>query len=286
MSHGKKSKRKKHKKHTKLERTETDEHLNKRPPHVDITGRVEANFPPDLIEKYDAAGEKEEGWNHKIFVAEIVAAILLAASVAAVAWQGFLLRESNKVNHEALVSVQRPFIVFDKIQIQKTTVRLPSGDQRQWRIWISWLNSGTTPAPRTLHHFDLRVLPEEPTDKIFRGNPVDASFTVGYIGPKLTQESAGIYMPESFFLTDPNSTIFSAEKKFFWGWAAYIDVFSDTTLHLTEFCQQLVGVAVSPTANSPILVTKDCKHHNCTDEYCADFKDVINMVAETLKKPN
>jgi hypothetical protein len=110
MSHGKKSKRKKHKKHPDLERTETDEYVNKTPSHVDITGRVEANFPPDLIEKYDTASDKEEGWNRKIFVAQIIAAFLLAGSVAAVAWQGSLLRESNKTNREALESAQRPWV--------------------------------------------------------------------------------------------------------------------------------------------------------------------------------
>src|SRR5271155_1299360 len=97
MSHGKKSKRKKGQKQTALEHTEADKNMNKRPPQIDITGRVEADLPPYLVEKYDAAGDKEERWNRKIFAAEIVAAILLAASVGAVSWQGFLVREANHI---------------------------------------------------------------------------------------------------------------------------------------------------------------------------------------------
>jgi len=129
-------------KHPELERTETDEHLNKRPPHVDITGRVEANFPPDLIERYDAASEKEEGWNRKIFAAEIVAAILLAASVSAVAWQGFLLRESNRTNREALESAQRPWVGISG----NDSFRLQLVKGEPLKVVLISKNFGTAPA--------------------------------------------------------------------------------------------------------------------------------------------
>jgi len=142
MSHGKKSKRKKHKKHPDLQRTEADEYVNKRPPHVDITGRVEANFPPDLIEKYGVASDKEEGWNRKKFRAEIIAAILLAASVFAVAWQGFLLRESNKTNRQALESAQRPWVGISG----NDSFRLQLVKGEPLRVILISKNFGTAPA--------------------------------------------------------------------------------------------------------------------------------------------
>jgi hypothetical protein len=155
MSHGKKSKPKKYKKHLELERTEADQHMNKRPPHVDITGRVEANFPPSLVEKYDAAGEKEERWNRKIFSAEIVTAILLAASVAAVAWQGFLLRESNKTNREALESAQRPWVGISG----NDSFRLQLVKGEALKVVLIPKNFGTAPALKEISVNKMEEVP-------------------------------------------------------------------------------------------------------------------------------
>jgi hypothetical protein len=156
MSHGKKSKRKKHKKHP--EHTEIAEHLNKRPPHVDIAGRVEANFPPGLIEKYDTASDKEERWNHKKFAADIVAAILLAASVAAVAWQGFLLRESNKTNREALESAQRPWVGISG----NDSFRLQLVKGEPLKVVLISKNFGTAPALKESSVNKMEEVPPPP----------------------------------------------------------------------------------------------------------------------------
>jgi hypothetical protein len=103
-----------------------------------------------------------------------------------------------------------------------------------------------------------------------------STYTV--IGPKTTQEIGPIYAPNDFFGSTrdwlPN------EKRFLWGWIAYKDIFPGTKIHLTEFCQGLVQEAsVDNVPDSPLMQGFQlCQHHNCADENCDDYKDVVDMV--------
>jgi hypothetical protein len=193
------------------------------------------------------------------------------------------------VSREALISVQRAFMVFKDLNIEKVAAHFPSGDKYQWRIYGYWENTGTTAAPRLLQHFAHNILSDEPTDKAFKGRGIDASYTISYAGPKEVKMAGPIFKPKSFVSTDPQSpTVFSTERHFFWGWIAYRDVFTNSKLHITEFCQELSGITIdtlNPTKN-PSLVTSECKHHNCEDEYCADYKELSDLAGEELKKPN
>src|SRR5258706_5548045 len=88
MSHGKKSKHKKRKQPTGHEHPEGNAKLNNKPEHVNVTGKIEADFPPKLIEKYDTASSKENGWNQKQFIISIITAVLIFAYTTVAAWQG------------------------------------------------------------------------------------------------------------------------------------------------------------------------------------------------------
>jgi hypothetical protein len=264
MSHGKKSKRKKHKKHPKLERTEIDEHLNKRPPHVDIAGRVEANFPPDLIEKYDAAGEKEERWNRKIFAAEIVAAFLLAASVAAVAWQGFLLRQSNRTNREALESAQRPWVGISG----NDSFRLQLIKGEPLKVVLIPKNFGTAPA---LKEISVNKMDEVPP---FGHIPNFSAYTKEEAGPPtvLFPGSASTVQIDTTKPSAQGNIVFAhltdeeirqirtgAIRIYLYGSIWYEDTFHKA--HRTDYCFMFNSETSSESTASFIA----CSEHNYAD---------------------
>jgi hypothetical protein len=88
MSHGKKSKRKKKKQPIGHEHSEGGAKLNNKAERINVSGKIEADFPPKLIEKYDTASNKENGWNQKQFFVSIITAILIFAYTTVAAWQG------------------------------------------------------------------------------------------------------------------------------------------------------------------------------------------------------
>jgi hypothetical protein len=68
-----------------------------------------------------------------------------------------------------------------------------------------------------------------------------------------------------------------AGHRFFWGWVAYRDVFPGTKRHLTEFCRELGFVGYRPSNQNVSLSFDSCRHHNCTDESCEDYEEILKM---------
>jgi len=111
------------------------------------------------------------------------------------------------------------------------------------------------------------------------------------IGPKSKQAVTPVFLDESFiFGTDLGDKLEkflpSAHPRsdlYFWGWMAYRDVFSDTKPHITEFCRHLDTVR---TAGGELALAFDfgyCDQHNCTDEHCPDYEDIIKLATDLPK---
>jgi hypothetical protein len=131
MSHGKKSKRKKKKHPTGHEHPEGDAKLNNKPEHVNISGKIEADFPPNLIEKYDTASNKENGWNRKQFVVSLVTAILIFVYTTVAAWQGCSSKRAAVAATSAANTAEKTL---------KSSIRAAWLEQR------AWVNLSSVPA--------------------------------------------------------------------------------------------------------------------------------------------
>src|ERR1700686_316081 len=126
MSHGKKSKRKKHKHRPGHENPKGGDKLDSKSDRVIVSGKIEANFSPNLVEKYDLAGYKQESWDRKKFKAEIVTIVLLFAYTTVAFWQGLSnnrAAKAAKLAAEATVKqlqnfeiVQGPRLTFEEFQ--------------------------------------------------------------------------------------------------------------------------------------------------------------------------
>jgi hypothetical protein len=121
---------------------------------------------------------------------------------------------------------------------------------------------------------------------------------VTYIGTKGTI-SVNVDEPISFYVGDkPLSVTIESDKRiYFWGWIVYRDIFPETSPHLTETCQHLIGVAVNEPMGKLItfpitdwsgfgisLNHQGCERHNCTDADCPEYGPLIKL-AETSAEP-
>jgi hypothetical protein len=88
MSHGKKPKRKKKKHPTGHKNPEGEKKLDDKPSHVNVGGKIEVDFPQDLVKKHETASSEEGRWKRKEFIVSIITAILIFLYTTVAAWQG------------------------------------------------------------------------------------------------------------------------------------------------------------------------------------------------------
>jgi len=197
------------------------------------------------------------------------------------------IEESNRLNRDALTSVQRAFVTFQAMQLDTPPVSMNPRT-------IAWVfsgvveNSGATPAINKIEHFaGSNKLHEEPSEAQFIGDEQDRP--VGEIGPKVTKRVGQIVKEDDYVLggytllqigDEAFHRYLASHDVFFWGWVAYRDVFPNTRPHVTEFCQHVIGVAALSTPQGPIpkLEFSECRGHSCVDENCPDYKAISALV--------
>lgn len=192
--------------------------------------------------------------------------------------------EANKITRSGLESGQRAFVAFREVESRRTSIRSKSQTTVEWVFRAKVENAGATPAENAINRFNAGDLADEPTKEQFKGAPFTRAPSIA-INPKGEQWLGPLTKPESFIpLNKPSAnmqTTITTQRKFFWGWIVYRDVFPWTKTRLTEFCQEVSGVSypMPLTANSNFtFVFNNCQEHNCTDEYCSDYSTIIAML--------
>ena len=160
------------------------------------------------------------------------------------------MRESNIINREALVTVQRAFLHMRSI------VGGPVFGPRQtgYTFTTAWENTGSTPAIGVINYFGI-VEQGIDDDKISTFPFVadkDTVFQKSVVGPKTTDTVGNRYEPDGFWR--PIST---TRHIAFWGYRLYRDSFPGTDLHLIEFCENLVNTYKSIPTTSPLFAAFD-----------------------------
>lgn len=202
--------------------------------------------------------------------------------------------ESNRINREALESVQRAFIFYDNTGAARVRTDNTKQSLHSWRFSPTIANSGTTAAIQAIQQFHIMAgLPNEPTGEMFRGDVAQNS-TAMTIGPKQPQgvgrqnldefKIFGRELTENF---DNFPTAKIQPGIFLWGWVVYQDVFfPNTRPHVMEYCQRLAEADYFPTNPLPKIgfVYANCTEHNCTDNQCKDYEEILGMVPYSAKK--
>lgn len=180
--------------------------------------------------------------------------------------QSVAMLESNSINREALVSVQRAFVTAtNQHHIDRLTN--PSGKQvLSYRFMINWENSGVTPTRDAVHHVNWQAMLEA-LPKDFKFTDLGSTENVPLVlGPKASIGSSPLNIDTG------TMKLVQARRVhlYIWGWLTYRDIFENTKEHITMFCRELTdinGDLDTPTGNVKFLFTT-CPYHNCTDEEC------------------
>jgi hypothetical protein len=241
-----------------------------RPHKVHITNesiRVEADFSPSVINKYDAANKETAAREKKKNRLEKLALFAGFGVLAIYIFQFNAMRESNRINRDALDAVQRPFVTFSPnigmypiIQNGKITEMQPE---------VTVTNSGATPTKNLTTKTNLYFSPNPiPTNYDF--HDIGAAPDNSVLGPKDTLAND----------TDPfDVSQFEAVRDgrghlYIYGWAKYSDQLKGTPDHITKFCYEmsvsyLGDLATILGSGKRIGRFTVCRQgNNCTDGEC------------------
>lgn len=201
--------------------------------------------------------------------------------------------DANTISRESLTSVQRAFIVSRDVQKGRHVIQDSSKPHAIWVFTMPWENTGTTPATITSQAFFADQLRDEPTEEQFMRKPLiqpsvtgpkairnigNAGLTeIDLFGRELPHENKGLQLMPIQTIAIKNGPMHIC-----WGWVTYRDVFPNTALHVTEFCQVLSAIMIQKdNPQAPFgFAWMPCNHHNCADEQCEDYKAVTNLQSQ------
>jgi hypothetical protein len=148
------------------------------------------------------------------------------------------IKESNQLNRDSLISVQRAVVSFQAINANLTTERRPTEDIESIRFVASMTNAGNTTANVEFECFAGGNVPSEPTEEQFRECLSTSTFSSECktvmsagkaVGPKAPFTLGDYAVPWSFFGINPRASqekiqtrvVGEGETLFIWGWVCF-----------------------------------------------------------------
>ena len=221
-------------------------------------------------------------WN-KLFNGK-AAAWTAACTLALTAFTYLLYRVSNETNQTARIT-QRAFLVFNGLAEGVDLNGPPDPKTKAVKrvmkeVYVNWYNAGPTPARGAVGVSNFQLwrsdLPEgfDFHDMSKLTNP-NANRIV--VGPHQNSPQPLIVTIENFAAQRAGT-----DRMFFWGWVAYEDAFPGDPPRLTEFCSEMIQVAlpdpkkdITDPTNHLAWNIQPCHAHSCYDEDCPDYTDRI-----------
>ncbi len=183
-------------------------------------------------------------------------------------FSGLLWKVNDKATETSIAS-QRAFVSASGPVIMKD-IR-----GRKWvavSVYYLWSNSGTTPAKNEASEWNMSLGPTIPGKGLDFDNLPQSERLSLVLGPK-----AGFQLPPVYLSTEDLEMVAEGKKHlFFWGWTTYRDIFSGTSVHLSEFCTDITSATwtmpdhTNPTADWK-TTSPPCPVHNCYDQDCEDY---------------
>ncbi|SRR5579871_4325640 len=225
------------------EHAQGGEKLDDKPHQVTVDGKIETNFPLNLVKKYDAASDKQERWDQKKFLAEIVTIGFLFIYTTVAAWQACLTNRSLADQRDALHVLQRPWIGVGSKTATQDDVAVEEGKEPFFFTDIE--NFGNTPAwnETTIDNLVLRCPPGGIAHDTFLNNPPDmarwngAKVSVNILMPHdPSSHTGGVSIGRPFTAQDMQNLVSGRCVLYYYGHTTFCDVFNQA--HWRHFCSQ------------------------------------------------
>jgi hypothetical protein len=201
----------------------------------------------------------------------VLAALITAIYTVFAILQWSAMRESNKINREALQSVQRAFVTFSPSL--DTIIRITPQTNRAnfWDFTIPIENSGVTPTRGMTGHADIWTGHDKMPDDFTFPDTGNSPPQLLVLGPKGKTALGPIGVTPDIIEALESVPKGGSWHLYFYGWAKYRDIFEGTPEHVTKFCYELTSISGDPwMPKKPDLYSYfiACPRHNCTDEEC------------------
>jgi hypothetical protein len=235
---------------------------------IDNTLRTEVDAIQAFIQEYKTNNQQSTRvqWI-SLWVAVFTASVVFAYTAVTYSLLG-TSQEANRINREALISVQRAFVSLKSIQAYY--VPDTQGNITTWDFQGEWENSGTTHT-QTLRQHSNYWLDDKPLPNDYAFPDVGpGNDTISFIAPKATVLTGVMSIP-SDALREVQAGKYHL---YFWGWTAYRDIFRDSKTHLTEYCRKVGPINGDVTKGGGMrFIYAYCGSHNCVDESCEDYAE-------------
>jgi hypothetical protein len=185
------------------------------------------------------------------------------------------------VSRETLFQTQRAFMNCLGPDTEPVHQKTGLGDFDFMRVTVKWENTGATPAPVAINYIHAEVFPlDHPNLWIFAPPAPGTDFRKMYAGPHTPLSVQTTNVPMDLMMhKQPGGSLTV------WGWMVYRDVIPGSITHLTEFCYHETELNQKPDAprldseGNPLvhlgLQWTLCAPHNCADEYCEDYNQIV-----------
>jgi hypothetical protein len=191
------------------------------------------------------------------------AEIIAARSANAAKDSAEAAKQSAEVAQTALVTTQRAFLYINIIETHVIN--------REVLIMPQWRNSGTTRASPVTNYVNWKTFESEPpSGYTYPDLAADGSALTErgrgitfYMGPQDTSYAETLKIP-----VETMEKVRSRQLRLFiWGWAQYRDVFKDTPLHETTFCNEVVVTDMGTEDGKATIAASFSKYgpHNTAD---------------------
>lgn len=188
----------------------------------------------------------------------------------------WLLLEANNQANNTSIATQRAFITFSGPYLEKV---VENNIVTGYRIHMPISNGGSTATKRSEYELAIAqedYLPDEGTN--FDALPQSQRRQYVF-GPRQAYDPEGTFIS----LSDFEALSQSGKHTFIWGWVEYRDIFSDTPVHLSEYCLILTNPQFfslnspkppsshsDPTTEAK-MTNMPCETHYCYDKECTDY---------------
>jgi hypothetical protein len=290
-----------------LSRSQHQESSRRNQPPEEASEKREGGDGQMPIEpKIHQSPRDDDKTNHQVFckpdatpiwkISLEIGAFVAALAIGVIYWgQLRQMIQSNRINREALESVQRASISYNGTQTAAVNRRItPESNVQDFISFnISWRNAGNTNALSVVHYFSVEPVKDSEFSRFPFTEPSGLSMSPQVLGPgsflqphpieKHAEEVLAPFIDAISKGTTPNLTSHWIE----WGWIGYRDIFNN--LHVTETCWRVAQAesveAISRVKGEPQgtqsgyqIGLESCSRHNCADNDCEDYQRIASLI--------
>jgi hypothetical protein len=188
----------------------------------------------------------------------------------------YLLWYVSDQTNQISIQTQRAFITFSNASPVEKSIDDKTKLLTDYVFHIAVINNGTTPTKRAVYQMNEGATDQRPDASVNFDTLPQSEKIPTVFGPKALID-VRIIIP----LSDLEAVQAGRKHVFVWGWSVYRDIFSNTPIRLSEYCEEVTNPKWTGTDHSAPKTDLNinyapCPTYNCYDDNCEDYSTRIS----------